>query len=224
MWFVFLAISDWVEWSEPAFNGWRLSGPLMSNFIPTKTHHCFQSYFPSGALNLLVFCSLTLSSAPRWPHVDRLPFTPRLSSFFRTEFTSWLQKRCPTHLLWVNRKRAFCLLITIISGFISCQKSILTWGDEIISQKVALYLFSNCKSQMNNHFHIYLQHCFICELAILSCPRPPCSFLKALMHLFSTKQWKKCSDCLLVLHDIVLVMRAVSLAGLMRLFSSFTGI
>lgn len=92
----------------------RQSGLLMSNFSPNQSHHCFLSYFPSGGINLLLFCLLTLSSATCCPHIARIFSAPIFFFFFcfivLPEMISSAQEWRPTNLICVIRKGFLCVL------------------------------------------------------------------------------------------------------------------
>lgn len=115
-WFVCSAI---FEWSKPACDTKRLSGPPVSHFSPAH-HYCFLSYFPPRGINLLVFCSLMLSSAVHGP------LFAGLSSALQhvCTRTSWsrvyllAEWECLTHLLPLCF--SVLLLLSVISVFIRC--------------------------------------------------------------------------------------------------------
>lgn len=118
---------------EPALDTSWLSGLLMSNLSPNETHHCFLSYFPSGGINLLVFCLLRPPSATCWPRVCQAGLPALcLHWFYRAGFTG---EQRPTRLLWVIRKGLFCALqlclliylISLIYLFTRISVSIYIW-------------------------------------------------------------------------------------------------
>lgn len=105
---------------------WTCFGHQMSNFSPTQTRHCFLSYFPSGGINLLVFCSLELSSVMCWPCIARL--SSPLCLHWQNQLA---EEQCPAHL-WLSRKILFCtlhhcLLIHLVSSFIIYMIIYIIW-------------------------------------------------------------------------------------------------
>ena len=106
------------------FDTRRLSGPAGESFLPLlRHHHCFLSYFPSGGINLPVFCSLMLSSAMRGPLFAGLSSALQhvCTGTFWSPVYLLAEWECQTHLLLLLLLCfSVLLLLYVISVFIRC--------------------------------------------------------------------------------------------------------